>query len=155
MLYLSSPMIADSVEAAEVIRNQSEIKRTLMAARGAHVALLGIGALDPATSSFVKNGFMTADEMRGLAANGAVGDIAGQIFDGDGALYPCAFNQRVIGVRFDDLRHIPTTIAVAAGRAKTRAILGALRTGVVDVLCTDEQTANAVLQTQSSETEGR
>ena len=45
------------------------------------------------------------------------------------------------------------SFAVAAGRAKTRAILGALRTGVVDVLCTDEQTASAVLQAQSSETE--
>ncbi len=146
VLYLSSPLIADSVEAAEVMRNQSEIRRTLEAAGQADLALLGIGNLDPATSGFVRAGFLTAEVLAALCADGAAGDMAGQIFMLAGQLHPCAFNRRVIGITFDDLRRIPITVAVACGIPKARAILGALHTGTVNVLGTDDETAREVLK---------
>jgi DNA-binding transcriptional regulator LsrR (DeoR family) len=52
--YLSSPLIADNVEAANVLRNLQDIKSTLTTASHADVALVGIGNLDPRFSSFVK-----------------------------------------------------------------------------------------------------
>ncbi|GIK42882.1 MAG: sugar-binding protein [Chloroflexota bacterium] len=146
VLYLSSPLMADSVEAAEVLRRQREINRVLMAAREADVALLGIGNLDPATSGFVKAGFITPDELAGLVASGAVGDVAGQIYTLEGKLYPCEYNQRVIGITLAELRQISTTLAVAMGQAKAKAILGGLRTGAINVLCTDDQAAREVLR---------
>jgi deoxyribonucleoside regulator len=145
VLYLSSPLMADNPEAAEVLRSQREIKRTLVAAREADVALLGIGNLDPATSGFVKAGFVTPDELAALVGEGAIGDLAGQIFTIAGDLHLCEYNQRVIGVTFDELLHIPTTIAAAMGREKAKAILGGLRTGVINVLCTDDRAATEVL----------
>ena len=48
--------------------------------------------------------------------------------------------------RLEDLRTIPTVMSIAIGAAKTPAILGALRTGVIDVFCTDLDTATAVLE---------
>jgi deoxyribonucleoside regulator len=146
VLYLSSPLMADSVEAAEVLRRQREINRVLMAARGADVALLGIGNLDPATSGFIKAGFVTPAELAGLVAGGAVGDVAGQIYTLEGKLHPCDYNQRVIGITLAELRQISTTLAVAMGPAKAKAILGGLRTGAVNVLCTDDQAAREVLR---------
>lgn len=145
VLYLSSPLMADSVEDAEVLRNQREIKRALQAAHEAEVALLGIGNLDPATSGFIKAGVITPEEMAGLIATGAVGDVAGQIYTLAGTLHPGEFNRRVIGITLDELRNIPTTIAVALGQAKVTAILGGLRTGAINVLCTDDSTAREVL----------
>jgi DNA-binding transcriptional regulator LsrR (DeoR family) len=145
VLYLSSPVMADSSEAADVLRSQQGIDRTLRAARAADVALIGIGNLDPTTSGFVKAGFITPDELTQLTADGAVGDVAGQIFSLAGDLHPCEFNQRIIGVTFQELCKIPTTIAVAMGREKTRAILGGLRTCTFNVLCTDDQAASEVL----------
>jgi deoxyribonucleoside regulator len=145
VLYLSSPLLADSVEAAEVMRNQSEIRRALEAAGQADLALLGIGNLDPATSGFVRAGFLTPEVLAALCADGAVGDMAGQIFMQSGQLHPCAFNRRVIGITFDDLRRIPVTVAVACGLSKARAILGALHTGTINVLGTDDETAREVL----------
>lgn len=145
-LYLSAPLMADSPEAAEVLRSQREIKRTLLAAQAADVALLGIGNLDPATSGFVAAGFMTAADLKGLARSGAVGDIAGQIYTLNGALHPCPYNERLIGITLAELAPIPTTIAVAGGLAKARAILGALRTGTLNVLCTDDQAAGELLK---------
>ena len=80
-----------------------------------------------------------------LTTDGAVGDVAGQIFTIDGELHPGEYNQRLIGITFDELCQIPTTIAVAAGPAKTEAILGGLRTCAINVFCTDDQTARTVL----------
>jgi deoxyribonucleoside regulator len=146
VLYLSSPLMADSPVAAEVLRSQSSINRTLSAARGADVALLGIGNLDPAISGFVKAGSITADELLGLAEDGAIGDIGGQVFTSNGELHPGDYNQRIIGLTLDELKHIPLTSAAAAGREKAGAIQGALRTGVIDILCTDDQAAREILQ---------
>ena len=145
VLYLSSPLMADSVEAAQVLRSQREIERTLMAARAADVALLGIGNLNPQTSGFALANFISADELTGLTENGAAGDIAGQIYTINGNPHPCEYNRRVIGITLEDLQKIPTTIAVVKGLEKTNAILGALRTGSVNILCIDAVTAGEVL----------
>lgn len=145
VLYLSSPVMADSPEAAGVLRSQQGIERALMAARGAGVALVGIGVLDPATFGFVKAGFIAPSELLALVTDGAVGDVSGQIFTLTGELHPCEFNRRVVGITLDELCNIPTTIAVAMGLEKARPILGCLRTCIVNVFCTDDQTASAVL----------
>jgi DNA-binding transcriptional regulator LsrR (DeoR family) len=145
VLYLSSPFIADSPEAAETLRRQRDIERTLAAARQADVALVGIGNLDPATSGFVKAGSISPDQLAALIAEGAVGDTAGQIFTLAGELHPAEYNQRIIGLTLAELGQIPLTIAVASGPEKVKAILGGLRTSAIKVLCTDDQTASAVL----------
>ncbi len=146
VVYLSSPPMADTSEAAAVIRSQREIHRTLVAARSADVALVGIGCLDPTMSGFVKAGFILPDELKALVADGAVGDITWQIYTIDGEPYPCDFNERVIGITMEELGQIPITVAVALGAEKVRAILGGLRTGVINVLGTDDRTAAAVLE---------
>lgn len=142
---LSAPAMADSGAAAEVLRSQRDIKRALEAAENADVALLGIGNLDPAQSGFVKGGFMTPEELVALTNAGAVGDIAGRIFAADGRLQANASDDRIIGISFEALRRIPRTIAVAMGLEKANAIYGALRSEVIQVLCTDDRTASAVL----------
>lgn len=149
VLYLTSPMLADSPEAAEVLRRQPDIQRTLDAARTADVALLGIGDLDATSSTFARAGFLSPGDLAALRQAGAVGDIGGQIFDIYGTLVPCAYNQRVIGITLDELARIPTTIAAAAGSAKAPAILGALRAGTIRVLCTDDQAAIEVLRLET------
>jgi len=142
---LSAPAMADSAASAAVLRSQRDIDRALATAAAADVALLGIGNLDPAQSGFVKGGFLTPDDLAGLVATGAVGDIAGRIFTAEGALHANDYDSRIIGIPFAQLRQIPRTLAVAAGIEKAGAICGALRTGIVNVLCTDDRTASAVL----------
>lgn len=143
--YLAAPGMADSPEAAVVLRRQREIQRALELARSAQVALLGISNLDPDGSSFVKAGLLAPEELLAIRSLGAVGDMGGQIFTGEGQLFEHSFNQRVIGLHLEDIKQIPCTIAVAAGLPKATAILGALRTGAINVLCTDAETASAVV----------
>jgi DNA-binding transcriptional regulator LsrR (DeoR family) len=142
---LSAPAMADSAASAAVLRSQRDIARALAAAAEADVALLGIGNLDPAQSGFVKGGFLAPEELTALRATGAVGDIAGRIFTYTGALHANGHDDRIIGISFAQLQRMPKTLAVAAGVEKTGAICGALHTGIVNVLCTDDRTASAVL----------
>lgn len=145
-LYLSSPLLADNAEEAAVIRKQAVVGHTLEQVRRADIALVGIGDLDPANSGFVKAGVADAEQLRAYRAKGAVGDMAWQIFTRGGERYDCELNRRIIGVTLDELRAVPRTVAVAVGVNKAAAILGALRTGAINVLCTDEHTAHHVLQ---------
>ena len=147
-LYLSSPLLADNASEAAIIRKQAVVGHTLEQVRRADIALVGIGDLDPARSGFVKADVADAEQLRAYRANGAVGDMAWQIFTRDGKLYDCELNRRIIGVTLDELRAAPRTIAVAVGVNKAAAILGALRTGAINVLCTDEATASHILLTE-------
>ena len=144
--YLPSPLIADNAAAATVIRSQAVIGQTLNQVRRADIALVGIGDLDPAGSGFVKAGVVEAQQLCAYREQGAVGDMAWQIFDGDGRLFPCELNQRIIGIRLAELCAVPQTIAVAVGTNKAAAILGALRTGAIDLLCTDGETAQQMIK---------
>ncbi len=143
--YLSSPLLADDARAAAVIREQAVVGRTLEQVRGADIALVGIGDLDPLTSGFVRAGVAESQLLRTYREAGAIGDMAWQIFDGAGRLFPCELNQRIIGVTLEELRAVPQTIAVAVGINKAAAIRGALQSGAIDVLCTDEDTAEQIL----------
>jgi DNA-binding transcriptional regulator LsrR (DeoR family) len=152
VLDLSAPAMADSPADAEVLRNQRDIHRALELARNADVALLGVGNLNPAHSGFVKGGFLSAEELAAATAAGAVGDMGGHIFTVDGCLHDKSYDDRIIGVSLDDLKRMAKTIVVAAGTEKSAAILGALRTGAVNVLVTDERTAGAVLRANANGT---
>lgn len=141
IMLLSSPLCVNSAEAAELLRSQPAIERTLKAARNADIALVGIGGIDAGTSHYVDAELITAEQLRQLEAEGAVGDVCGNFIRESGELHPCTINKCMIGITLDELRRIPNTIAVAAGTAKVKAILGALRSGVLNALCTDQQTA--------------
>ena len=147
-LYLSSPLLADNAEAAAVIREQAVVGQALEQVRRADIALVGIGDLDPATSGFVRAGVADAGQLRSYRERGATGDMAWQIFDRAGQLFPCELNGRIIGVTLAELRAVPQTVAVAVGLNKAAAIVGALNSGAIDVLCTDEATAARVLESQ-------
>jgi dihydroxyacetone kinase-like protein len=55
-------------------------------------------------------------------------------------------DDRIIGLSIDELRKVPTTVAISGGLEKTRALLGALRVNCLDVIITDQKTAEAILQ---------
>lgn len=145
--YLSSPLLANNPEEAFVLRKQKLIARTLDASRSSHILLVGIGSFEnPALSRFVTSGLLSTEELQAIVDDGAIGDIGGQFFTVAGSCYSNSFSERMIGLTLQEMKQIPNTIAVAMGESKAKAILGGLRTGIVDVLCTDSCTAREVLK---------
>lgn len=82
---------------------------------------------------------------RELEASGAVGEVLVAPFDVDGRFVCPALRERVIAFDARRLGRLPAAIGVAAGEAKVRPILGALRAGIVRTLVTDVATAEAVV----------
>ena len=145
VVFLRAPPVADSPAAAALIAEQRDIRSSLDAARSADFALVGVGSLDPESSAMFRSGAVTAEELADARRRGAVGDLAWRLIDEHGAPVDCDLTDRVIGASLQDLRSIPTTLAVAAGKAKVRPLLAALRSETIDILCTDSPTAGAVL----------
>ena len=82
---------------------------------------------------------------RRLRHRGAVGDILGNYVDIDGRVIASPHSERLIALSIDDLRRIQTVVAVVSEVEKPLAILGVLRSGVVDVLVVDEANARTIL----------
>jgi DNA-binding transcriptional regulator LsrR (DeoR family) len=59
-----------------------------------------------------------------------------------------------MGLSWEDLCQLENVVAVACGPDKTEAILGALRTGLLDYLITDDETAMRLLRRMEDPTAG-
>lgn len=142
--YLFAPSIVDSREIRDAIMSDGRFRSTFEIAQKASKALLGIGEATE-DAILVKTGFINASKMAELRLKGAVGDLLGRFFDIDGRLIADDINDKVIGLSLEDIRTIDVVIGVAGGSSKIRPILGALRGRHINVLITDEVTAQAVL----------
>ncbi len=122
------------------------VKQTLDLARKADVALVGIGDMSE-NSYMVDLGWFTPDEVvQSRLKQGVVGDFAGyDFFDIHGNTAITVMSDRIIGLGIEEFRPISEVIAIAAENSKPLALLGALRTGVIDVIATSVSNALTVL----------
>ena len=67
-------------------------------------------------------------------------------FDMHGNILDIPINARVVGISYADLAKIPYRLAVAGGVIKAPAIHGALRSGLLSALVTDDLAARKVLE---------
>jgi DNA-binding transcriptional regulator LsrR (DeoR family) len=114
-------------------------------AQSAKLAVMGIGAprLD---SILMREGrIVTVQDLESLKQNGAAGDLNLRFFDETGKIVQSNFDQRVIGLTLDEIQRIERVVGLAGGAAKVPAIRGALAGKLVDVLVTDQITAQRVL----------
>jgi lsr operon transcriptional repressor len=127
-----------------MLRAEQTVREVLELASTATVTLTGIGAAGPGASA-VRSQLLTEAEVASYAAMGAVGDMLGEWFDAHGRIVSEATSNRRIGLSLDQLRGMPNVVAVAGGREKAEAVLGAIRGGYLKVLVTDETTAEELL----------
>ncbi len=142
--YISAPAIAGSYASRSVIIAEKSVNNTLKIAKSSNIAVLGIGDAD-LDSSLVKAGLISSKKIKQLIEKGAVGDICAQFYDYAGQPVDHGYMDRVIGLNLEDLKKIKTVIGVAGGEKKIKAVIGALRGSLLDVLITDEQTAKMTL----------
>jgi DNA-binding transcriptional regulator LsrR (DeoR family) len=141
---LPTPAVAGTRKARDTYIEDPFVSNVLEQAKSANLAVMGIGAprLD---SILMREGrIVTEQDLETLKNNGAVGDINLRFFDENGKLVQSNFDRRVIGLTLDEIKRIERVIGVAGGAAKVSAIR-ALAGRLVDVLVTDQITAQQVL----------
>ncbi|GAJ77903.1 LOW QUALITY PROTEIN: transcriptional regulator, SorC family [Vibrio sp. JCM 18905] len=144
---LYAPAYAENREQKLAFMQNATVKQTLDLARKADVALVGIGDMSE-NSYMVDLGWFTPDEVvQSRLQQGVVGgDFAGyDFFDIHGNVANTVMSDRVIGLGIEEFRPISEVIAIAAENSKPLALLGALRTGAIDVIATSVSNALTVL----------
>lgn len=144
--FLNAPLVVDDPGLAQMLLRQRSIRETLEVGAQADIGVVGIGALVPEVSSLLRAGHLTYGQLAALCRTGAVGDVCGHLFTVSGALVDDEFTSRIVTIDAADLRRIPRVMGVAVGQAKVHAILGAVRSRLVNVLVTDDVTATSILK---------
>lgn len=143
--FIAAPAFADSAETRDILLAQPMLRDVFARARAVDLALISVGSLDR-NATMLRLGLIGSQEARSLAAAGAVGDLLAHWTDAKGQVVDHPLNRRVIALRPEDLRDIPCVIVASGGRDKVGALHGALVAAYVDVLITDEETAQAILE---------
>ena len=170
---IHAPTFVESSNLQAALAREREIAETFAWFDRLSVAVIGIGAFAIATSavaephamafasaspgvtrderagrpssSLLRSGVFQPEDLAGLEAAGAVGDLLVHPFDVDGRFVAPALATRAMAISVQALRRIPRVIAVATGVDKAVALRGALRTGIVHVLVTDVDAATRLL----------
>lgn len=146
---LYAPAYVENRELKKAFLQNRVIKETIERASKADIALVGLGDMNQ-NSYMVQLGWFTPQEVTNASINqGVIGEIAGYgFFDIQGQPVETVMNDRVIGLSIEELRNIPCVIAIASENTKSMAILGALRSGVIDIIATSASNARTVLNLQ-------
>lgn len=137
------PVVSASSEERELFHTLAPVRKARDLARKANVTFVGIGQMSD-TAPLLKDGFLTATELREMQEGGAVGEIAGWAYDHHGRYLEIGHNLRVAGVRVEP-QVDSLIVAAAAGTEKVPAILAALSGKLINGLITDEATASELL----------
>jgi len=143
--FLNAPYIVDKSETVEALIQNQSIKEAMELAKCADAALLGIGTNDLNFSTYYNAGYLALEDMQGMIAQGAVGNVCSLFFNVYGE--PAALNieSRSFTINKEDLLGIPVRIGMAGGPGKIKPVLGAMRGKYINIMVTDDYTAKEAL----------
>jgi DNA-binding transcriptional regulator LsrR (DeoR family) len=145
---LQSPAIVGSAEAQRVLSRDPVVQEASILFDKLDLALVGIGSMEPSKMLAVSGNMFSRAERSELQRLGAVGDICFRFFNAEGQPIKSPLMKRVIGIDLDKLHACKRVVGVAGGIQKVQAILAALRGSLIDVLITDQRTAEALSKAQ-------
>lgn len=146
---MHAPAFVDAPELRAALLRLPDVAGVVSRYTDLAIAIVGIGAFGDdaggASSSLIRSGALSPADARRLVRQGAVGDLLVHPFTAAGRFLAPDLAARALAIGIEDLRRIPTVVAVASGAAKVAAIRGALATGVPGVLVTSASTARELV----------
>jgi DNA-binding transcriptional regulator LsrR (DeoR family) len=144
--FLPAPGVAGSAETARVYFDDPYVRAAVDRFDQVTLALVGIGAVEPSKLLASSGNIFSAEELDLLRQHSAVGDICLRFFDRQGQPLLMPLDQRVIGMRLEQLQQVARSVGIAGGQRKLHAIRGALAGHWINVLITDRRTAEALVE---------
>jgi len=142
MFPLHAPFFITDTAAARAIAAQPLIRQTLQRMDRLDLAVLSIGGWPDA--SLLAGMLRDSGDLDDFMARGAVAEFGTTVLDAEGREMD-VLSERLIGISTAQLRRVPVKIAIGGGPGKSTALMATLRSGLVDVLVTDAQSARHVL----------
>ncbi len=146
MSYLvNPPAILDSKQVKDsVLKDKSFLKVKSLWNR-IDVALLSVSGLD-SDASVARFKIFSPEELDYLRSLGVVCATNFNMLDANGKPVANTVTDRIINMSIPQLKKVKTVILTACGPRKARAIAAALRSAVVDILITDNRTAELLIR---------
>lgn len=141
--FMYAPIIVENKELRDSMLSQSFFSQVYDTMKKCTVAVVGIGNFTNQTG-LVPKSFMFEDEYKELRKKNAIGEICTYYFNADGVIIQSGINERVFAIDYESFMKIPVRIGIAGGQEKTKAIIGAIKGRLINVLVTDLDTANEV-----------
>lgn len=138
-----APLVVDSAETAESLRQQPEIAQAIAMFADVTTALVSVGSWDPPESQLFS--FLPAEERDALVQRGVVAEVSATLLAADGSEVAQDFERRSIAITPGQLRAIPRVLAVAAGTNKAHAVEAVAKAGLITGLVTDSALAEEIL----------
>lgn len=148
LISLPVPVVVSSKDAYNTFLKEPLIAQGLLGAAQCDLAFVGIGDVGP-DCTMIRTGYIKPDDLEALRQRGAVGDMLLRYYNINGEHVPTTVEDTVFTLRWEQMKALPYVVALAAGPRKVVPILGALRTGILDCLVTDSDTARGVLSLNS------
>ncbi len=143
--FIHAPALTVSNQEQEMFMNSSSMQLIQEKWNNMDVIISSVGTLptmnidrEPYTGEYEIN--------EKLRDNEAVGDLCARYFNINGKYIKEGYYNRIIGIPILALKKAKIKITIASGKEKAIPILGCLRTGIVDVFISDEQTVKTVLK---------
>lgn len=143
---LPAPGVVHSKQTREVYMMDEHVRTAINLLPSITLAFVGIGSLNSYSISVRDETILTKADLKEVAANGAVGDIALRFIDAEGKPIRSELDKRIIGIDLKNLHQIPRVVGVAGGTNKVTPIRAALRGKLINVLITDQTTAEALAE---------
>jgi DNA-binding transcriptional regulator LsrR (DeoR family) len=142
---LPAPGIVDTIEAKEVLLAQRQIRKAVNLFSNINILIDGIGSMSTNPALTPQDGDISPALLQELINSEAVGDLAFHFFDIEGNEINSRLKELVIGISIEEIKQIDTVVGVAGGDKKTEAIQGVLNASLINLLITDNCTAEKLL----------
>lgn len=142
--YLPLPVIFDNSTVKHMVEKDRHIKNIMEMGSKANIAIFTAGIVQDEALLF-RLGYLSEMEKTVLKQK-SVGDICARFFDENGVICNEEINDRTIGISLEALKEKEKSILVAGGKHKVKAIQGALKGKIANVLITDQYTAKRLLE---------
>ncbi len=136
---LNSPGIVTSTRMRDELLGNPNVSNVTEIWESLNVAIFGIGSSESSGTRSWRQ-FYKGTLFAGGLGETAVGDILARPFTEDGEILAVP-DVHIVGIELEHLRRVPRRVGVALGKVKAKAILGALRSGLVTDLITNSSTA--------------
>jgi DNA-binding transcriptional regulator LsrR (DeoR family) len=141
--FFYAPMAVPDATTAQALRRQPEVAQAFSRIGSVTRAVAGVGAWAPEQSTLYDA--TGESERRELARRGVCAEISGVLVDADGIPVSSDLTERMIGITAEQMRAVPEVIAIVYGAAKVRAVLAAVRGGMVNSLVTHSTLAESLI----------
>ncbi len=142
--YFNSPLYINSKPVREGLRKEPDIRATLERAKSLDIVLAGIGG-DASLPALVAEFSAYATDADRAAALTSPGSIYGYMLDAQGRAADIELNRKLMAVPLEDILRAPHRIGVVNGRNKARVAAIVAKSGLVNEIVTNSETASLML----------